>query len=260
MIQALLVDDEENNLKNLRFLLENDCQQIEILGTAQNADEARIFLNRHSVDVIFLDIQMPGESGFDFLNSLPNHPFKVIFVTAHNEYSLQAIKASAVDYILKPVNISELQQAVEKLKFQLHNQQAASLNQQLLQNLLQSSLHHSTPKRIALPQLGSVTYLEVDDIIALRADGNYTIIHKRDMQKMVITKTLGDFEEILDAAQFIRIHKSSIINLFQVKEYSTMDGGLAKMNDGSEWSISRRQLDLFLKRMNDLSLSFKKSH
>lgn len=260
MIKALLVDDEVNNLENLTFLLSNDCQDIEVVGKVSNAIEARQFLNQHTVDVVFLDINMPGETGFQFLQSLPSHPFKVIFVTAHNEYSLQAIKASAVDYILKPIQIEELQQAVEKLKQILRNQHAEEINKQLLQNFLRLSNPHTAPQRIALPQLGSITYLDVQEIVSLQADGNYTIIHKKNMQKMVISKTLKDFEDILDSSQFIRIHKSYIVNLHEVKEYSTMDGGMAKMNDGSEWSISRRQLDLFLSKMNESSLLFKKLH
>jgi two-component system, LytTR family, response regulator len=260
MINALLVDDEENNLNNLAFVLSHDCKDIVVAGTAMNAAEARSFLHNHTVDVIFLDINMPGESGFELLQSLPGYNFKVIFVTAHNEYSLQAIKACALDYVLKPVSIEDIQQAVEKLKEVMKSLQAADLSQQLLKNFLALSNHHELPQRIALPQLGGVTYLDVNEIVSLQADGNYTIIHKRNMQKMVITKTLKDFEEILDEEQFVRIHKSYIVNLQQVKEYSTLDGGIAKMFDGNEWSISRRQLDSFLSKMNHLSLSFKKEH
>lgn len=260
MINALLVDDEENNLDNLAFMLTHDCTDVAVAGKASNAAAARSFLQHNHVDVIFLDINMPGETGFQFLQSLPGHHFKVIFITAHNEYSLQAIRASALDYILKPVSIEDIQRAVEKLKQVLKSSQAADLSQQLLKSFLALSNHHELPQRIALPQLGGVTYLDVNEIVSLQADGNYTIIHKRNMQKMVITKTLKDFEEILDDVQFVRIHKSYIVNLQQVKEYSTQDGGIAKMFDGNEWSISRRQLDSFLSKMNHSSLSFKKEH
>ncbi len=259
MIRALLVDDEENNLSNLEFILTHDCSDIAVTGKCLNASEARGFLQHSQVDVIFLDINMPGETGFQFLQSLSNYNFKVIFVTAHNEYSLQAIKASALDYILKPVNIGDIQQAVEKLKQVMKSQQAEALSKELLTNFLQLANHNTMPQRIALPQLGSITYLDVNEISSLQADGNYTIIHKRDMHKMVITKTLKDFEEILDQNQFVRIHKSYIVNLKEVKEYSTMDGGIAKMFDGNEWSISRRQLELFLSKMKDSSITFKKA-
>lgn len=258
MLQALLVDDEENNLDNLAFILTNDCVGVSVAGKALHAQEARLQLKNHQIDVIFLDINMPGESGFDLLKSLGDHQYKIIFVTAYNEYSLQAIKASAVDYLLKPLQIDEVVLAVEKLNKVFQHEQASDMNKLLLQNFMKLANQHQIPKRIALPQLGSITYLDVDEIISLQADGNYTIIHKKDLQKMVISKTLKDFEEILDPAQFIRVHKSYIINLIQVKEYSTQDGGMVKMNDGNEWSVSRRQAETFLASMNESSLLFKK--
>ena len=115
------------------------------------------------------------------------------------------------------------------------------------------------PQKIALPQLGSISFIEVDDMVSLQADSNYTIIHMKDMQKLVISKTLKDFEELLDENQFARIHKSYIVNLRYIKEYSTIDGGIVKMSDGNQWSISRRQLELFLEKMKIASLMFSKN-
>lgn len=259
MLKALLVDDELNNLASLEFLLHHDCKGIEVAGKALSAAEAREWLESHYADVIFLDINMPVEDGFQFLDSLKSQNFKIIFVTAYNEYALQAIKASAVDYILKPVNIDELQKAVEKVKRSLNNPAALEQNQALLEYLLETVKKKSPPKKIALPQLGSINFIEVDDMVSLQADSNYTIIHMKDMQKLVISKTLKDFEELLDESQFARIHKSYIVNLKYIKEYSTIDGGIVKMSDGNQWSISRRQLDLFLEKMKMASLMFGKN-
>ena len=258
MVKALLVDDERNNLESLQFLLHNDCEGIEVVGKVSNAREARDWLADHTPDVIFLDINMPGENGFQFLSSLVTQNFKVVFVTAYNEYAIQAIKASALDYILKPVNIEELQTAVEKVKRSLNSPVAAEQNQQLLEHLLQTVNKKVPPKKIALPQLGGISFIEVDDMVSLQADSNYTIIHMNTMQKLVISKTLKDFEELLDQAQFARIHKSYIVNLKYIKEYSTTDGGVVKMTDGNQWSISRRQLELFLEKMKAASLMFGK--
>ncbi|MEJ7693220.1 LytTR family DNA-binding domain-containing protein [Daejeonella sp.] len=258
MLKALLVDDELNNLTTLEFLLHHDCKGIEVAGKELSAAGAREWLESHYADVIFLDINMPGEDGFQFLTSLKSQNFKIIFVTAYNEYALQAIKASAIDYILKPVNIAELQNAVEKVKRAFNNPAAAEQNQALLGHLLESVKQKSPPKKIALPQLGSITFIEVDDMVSLQADSNYTIIHMKDMQKLVISKTLKDFEDLLDDNQFTRIHKSYIVNLKYIKEYSTTDGGIVKMRDGNQWSISRRQLDLFLEKMKMSSLMFGK--
>lgn len=259
MLKALLVDDEVNNQTSLEFLLHHDCEGIEVAGKAQNASQARDWLQFNHADVIFLDINMPVEDGFQFLKSLSFHNFKVVFVTAHNEYALQAIKASAVDYILKPINIDELQKAVEKVKRSLNNPAALEQNHALLQHLLETVNKKMPPQKIALPQLGSISFIEVDDMVSLQADSNYTIIHMKDMQKLVISKTLKDFEDLLDSNQFARIHKSYIVNLRYIKEYSTIDGGIVKMSDGNQWSISRRQLDIFLEKMKMASLMFGKN-
>jgi len=258
MIKALLVDDEVNNLESLQFLLHNDCEGIEVVGKANNAGQARNWLEHYTADVIFLDINMPGENGFQFLSSLVTQNFKVVFVTAYEEYAIQAIKASALDYILKPVNIVELKAAVEKVKRSLSSPVLAEQNQRLMEYFLQTVNKKITPKKIALPQLSGISFIEVDDIVSLQGDGNYTVIHLNSMQKLVITKTLKDFEELLDQTQFARIHKSYIVNLKYIKEYSTTDGGIVKMTDGNQWSISRRQLESFLEKMKAASLMFGK--
>ncbi len=258
MISALLVDDELNNLKNLEFLLENDCNGIKVVEKLTSAIAAREWLQYNKVDVIFLDINMPKENGLEFLKSLSVQNFQIIFVTAYNEYALQAIKANALDYILKPISIDELKTSVEKLKTTLGNKINNSFSQEQISNLIQSISTKTSPKKIALPQLGGISFIDVDDMVSLQADSNYTIIHMSNMQKKVISKTLKDFEELLDETQFARIHKSYIVNLKYVKEYSTTDGGLVKMQDGNQWSISRRQLDVFLSKMKQASLMFGK--
>lgn len=256
MLRAVIVDDEVNNIANLKFLLEHDCKGVEIAGTAANASEARTIIAAVNPDVVFLDISMPGETGFELLDSLPDRKFQVIFVTAHSEYALQAIRASAVDYILKPVNIDNLIAAVIKVQHRLNNKTDMAEDQHLLNELLLNIKSKEAPTKIALPQLGGFIFLDINQIISLQADSNYTIIHKKDMHKLVVTRTLKDFEEILDTNLFLRVHKSYIINLSCVKEYSTADGGMVKMEDGNVWSVSRRQLDLFLQKMKNFSRNF----
>ncbi len=253
MIKAFIVDDEQNNVANLKFMLEHDCTNIEVVGTASNGTAAREWLHSNNTDVVFLDISMPHETGIQMLALMPERNFKVIFVTAHNEYAIQAIKASAIDYILKPINITELQQAVEKLKNQhLDN----SSNNLLVNHLLQTLQQKHTPTKIAIPQLGSTTFLDINEIVSIQADSNYSIIYKPDMQKIVVTKILKDFEDILSDQQFIRVHKSHIINLQYVIEYSAADGGIVKMQDGNVWPVSRRQWDMLLKKIKDSAILF----
>ncbi len=258
MLKALLVDDEIKNLTSLEFLLHHDCDGIEVVYKASNAKQAREWLKLNVVDVIFLDISMPGEDGFQFLASLETKNLKVIFVTAHNEFALQAIKASAVDYILKPVHIDELQKAVNKVKLSFDNVLATEQHQVLLKHLLNVVNKKSLITKIAVPQLGSIRFIDLDEIVSLQADSNYTIIHLKDMQKLVISKTLKDFEDLLMHNDFARIHKSYIVNLAYIKEYSTIDGGVVKMTDGNQWSISRRQLDIFLEKMKQATVMFEK--
>ncbi|MES2418771.1 MAG: LytTR family DNA-binding domain-containing protein [Bacteroidota bacterium] len=258
MLKALLVDDEVKNLASLEFLLHNDCEGIEVAFKAKSAKQARDWLKFNPVDVIFLDISMPVEDGFQFLNSFDSTSFKVVFVTAHNEYALQAIKASAVDYILKPVHIDELRKAVHKIKQAFDNPLATEQNQVLMKHLLDSINKKDPVKKIAVPQLGSIRFIALDEIVSLQADSNYTVIHLKNMQKLVISKTLKDFEDLLDDYQFVRIHKSYIVNLNYISEYSTIDGGVVKMTDGNQWSISRRQIDVFLERMKIATVMFGK--
>ena len=258
MLKALLVDDEVKNLTSLEFLLHNDCEGIKVAYKAKSGKEARDWLKTNHVDVIFLDITMPSEDGFQFLTSLEPKTVKVVFVTAHNEFALQAIKASAVDYLLKPVHIDELQKAVHKIKLAFDNPLASEQNKVLMEHLLHSMKAKTPIKKIAVPQLGSIRFIDLDEIVSLQADSNYTIIHLKDMQKLVISKTLKDFEDLLDEHQFARIHKSYIVNLTYIKEYSTIDGGVVKMIDGNQWSISRRQLDIFLEKMKVATVMFGK--
>ena len=258
MLKALLVDDEVKNLTSLEFLLHNDCEGIKVAYKATSGKVARDWLKTNHADVIFLDITMPGEDGFQFLASIESKNSKVVFVTAHNEFALQAIKASAVDYILKPVHIEELKKAVKKIELSLDNPLATAQHKVLVQHLLESVNKKTPIKKIAVPQLGSIRFIDLDEIVSLQADSNYTIIHLKDMQKLVISKTLKDFEDLLDDHQFARIHKSYIVNLAYIKEYSTIDGGVVKMVDGNQWSISRRQLDIFLEKMKVATVMFGK--
>jgi two-component system LytT family response regulator len=258
MLQALLIDDEINNLNSLSFLLENDCAGIRVAGCVTSAAEARAWLALHHADVVFLDINMPNENGFQFLDSLGSKNFRTVFVTAFDQYAIQAIKASALDYLLKPVSIEELRLTVEKIKRSFSSTGNTEQHKKLLEHFLQIVQQRSAPTKIALPHLGGISFVEVDQIVSLQADSNYTIIHLNSMQKMVISKTLKDFEELLNPEQFARIHKSYIVNLRYLKEYSTTDGGIVKMTDGNQWSISRRQVESFLEKMKAASLMFNK--
>ena len=258
MLRALLVDSEVKSLSNLESLLLNDCEGIDVACKANSTKVARDWLKSNHVDVIFLDITMPTEDGFQFLTSIALKNVKIVLVTAYNEYTLLPIKASAIDYILKPVQINELREVVAKLKLAIENPTETAQNHVIIPYLLNSLHQKKSIKKIAVPQLGSIRFIDLDEIVSLQADNNYTIIHLRDIQKFVISKTLRDFEVLLDEYQFVRIHKMYIVNLNYIKEYSTIDGSVVKMTDGKQWSISRGELDSFLEKMKFVTVMFGK--
>ncbi len=256
MIKAAIVDDEPNNIENLQFLLENDFEGIAVVFTANNGKVAREWLQQNKVDVVFLDIQMPFEDGLEMLRKMEIQNFKTIFVTAYNQYALQAFKASAVDYVLKPINSDDLKNAIDKLKLHLNDEIMSSQNNALVNNLVQNFEHNKAPTKIAIPHLGGISIIDFKDIVALQADSNYVIIHKIDMQKIIVAKTLKEFEELFNITNFLRIHKSTILNINYIVEYSNIEGGIARTQDGNTWSVSRRQYDTLINSLKANNIMF----
>jgi two-component system, LytTR family, response regulator len=250
-IRALIVDDEEAARDTLKFMLENYCQDIIVSGSAYSAENARAILAKEQVDVIFLDINMSTESGFQFLESIDSSKYMFVFVTAYDQYALRALRASAVDYLQKPIDTFDLQQATEKLqKMKLVRSQLFQSSNPYnlpLQSLVINTTSKRGVKRLCLPGMQGFTIVEVNDILSLDADNNYTIFHLRDQRKIVVSKSIKEFEEVLDPSIFVRIHKSSIINLKYLKEFSKVDGYYAVMADDSAIAVSRRRLSDFLK-------------
>jgi len=228
-IKGIIVDDELSGRENLKTLIENYCTEIEIIGTASSSVEAKQMLEYLTPDVIFLDINMPVLDGFDFLENIDCSKFKIVFVTAHTEYAIKAIKAKAVDYLLKPINIKELQQSVKRL-----------MNCSDLQpndNLVSSK----QTDKLVLPFSYGFKVMNTDEIIRLEAEDCYTHIVSTNEKKLTVSKTLRDFEDRLPGKYFFRIHKSYLINFNHIKDYSKLDGGFITMSDGAKIQISRRK-------------------
>lgn len=228
---ALIVDDEQGNRELLGAMLLEHCSQIGKIATVKSVAEAENYLQSNSVDVVFLDIEMPHENGFDLLKKLSDINFKVIFVTAYDAYALQAIKYSALDYILKPVDKDELIQAVKKLDA-VENQ-----NDQL--DLLNHNLTHNENRRIALSTQNEVLFTNVSEIIRLEADANYTKVYLENDAPLTLSGNLGYFEKLLNEQQFYRTHQSHLINLKHVKKFVKTEGGYFVMNSGAIIPISR---------------------
>jgi two-component system, LytTR family, response regulator len=242
IMRAIIVDDEIKNRKLLRSLLEQFCPQVTIEGEAGSAAEAAAVIQQTRPDLIFLDIEMPYGNAFDLLDQLMPVDFEIIFITAFDEYTLKAIKYSALDYLLKPVNIEELQEAVQKASQKIHRR---TINQQLL-HLLQNMGPGSKLSKIALPTQEGFVFAAIQDIVRLEAKGNYTHIFTSDRQHHVSSKTIQQYEKILPEKLFFRIHNSYIINLNFVKRYHRGRGGEVEMSDGTILEVAVRRKDAFL--------------
>ena len=258
--QAIIIDDERNIREALVLLLAEYCPEITICGTAVSAQEGRELLKTHEVDFIFLDISMPGEDGFAFLRSIPKENYGIIFITAYQEYALKALKANAIDYLLKPVNVLELREAVTKaIQYYELRQSRAEIQKiyhESLDNLHEQIQSEEKPiSKITVSEQFGFRVVKVSDLMYLQADSNYTILHLSSLNKIVATRSLGDFEKILDHPAFFRIHKSTIINMNYLRAYSSYQGNFAELNDGTKLSISRRKLNDFREAVKHFSKS-----
>lgn len=244
-IKAILVDDEPKSRNNLHDLLQEYCQQVEIVGEAASATEALKLIKQQEPELIFLDIEMPGGSGFDLLKSLNDQNFEVIFVTAFDQYGIQAVKFCAIDYILKPIDIFELSKAVEKAQAQILRKKE---NRRLVE-LVANIDRPEDEKRIALPLADKIEFIVVNQIVRLEADGNYTRISMDCKKEYLVCKTLKEYQEILEHHNFLRTHQSHLINCRKIAAYIKTDGGYIAMTDGSGVPISRQKRDDVLKRI-----------
>jgi two-component system LytT family response regulator len=247
---AIIIDDERNIREALGLMLKQHCPEINLVGLASSAEKGRELLKSHEVVFIFLDISMPKEDGFSFLTSIEKEKFGVIFITAFQEYALQALKANAIDYLLKPVNHLELKEAVGKAIRYFEMRQlkpdVQSVYRESLNNLHdQIHLEQKYIEKITIVEQFGFRILKLSELMYLQADSNYTILHLSGLNKIVVTRSLCDFEKLINNPMFFRIHKSTIINLNYLKAYSSYQGNFAELTDGTRLSISRRKVNEF---------------
>ncbi len=245
MINAVIIDDETRSIKLMKNILSKFCPQVNLTGDANNGQAGQELIRLKKPELVFLDIEMPYGNGFDLLNALMPIDFEVIFVTAFDKYVLQALKYSALDYLLKPVNIDELKQAVQNAELRIRKN---SVNQQLSNLLYNFKKQESGLKKIAVPTAEGFDFILIDDIIRCEALGAYTKIHINDSNKIVVSVSLKDYEAILPEDIFFRIHNSHLINLNYIKKYNRGRGGFVELDDGSIIEVATRRKDEFLKR------------
>jgi len=249
-MKAILVDDEPDGIRTLHKMLELHCPQIKVAATCSNAMEAIHQIKEIHPDVVFLDIQMPGKSGLELLSELPVKNFEVIFVTAHNEYILQALQYSAADYLLKPVDEDRLIEAVQRVESKLETGKREERKEALLHNLHKTG--SPAEMRLCLPTLKGFIVLKLEEIIYCEAERSYTIFHLEGNRTVTVSRPLFDYDVLLKDTTFLRIHKSYLINLLHVKEYQRGEGGLVIMSDNAEIEVSRRKKDLFLMKVKEV--------
>jgi two-component system, LytTR family, response regulator len=245
MLRSIIVDDEFKSREVLKSLIEKFCDGIEVSASCQNGDEAVAAIHTHKPDVIFLDIQLQRETGFEILERLDKIDFEIIFTTAYSEFAIKAFNFSAIDYLLKPIDIELLRKAVEKAR----KRTGDSISQrvaQLAENLKGNSFRNS---RLAIPANDGLEFITVGDIIYCEASGNYTNIYLGDNRKFIVSRTLKEYEDLLHDQDFFRIHNSHLINLNAIKKYIRGDGGQVVMKNDKTLDVSKMKKKSFMDKI-----------
>jgi two-component system LytT family response regulator len=247
MITALIIDDEAKGRLALREKLLTYCPQVQVVGEASNGAEAINLINYYHPQIIFLDIEMPRMNAFEMLNEIKEKEFHIIFTTAYDQYAIRAIKYAAFDYLLKPIDIEELRITVSKVETTIGSTNSNQTKKQVEILQLNSQAAKKQLFKLAIPSLEGLLFYDIKDIIHLEANSNYTNIFLKNNIKIVASKTLKDFEELLPEDDFFRCHHSHLINLGYIKRYIKGDGGQIEMQDGSIVDVARSKKEIFLK-------------
>ncbi|MBS1512604.1 MAG: response regulator transcription factor [Bacteroidetes bacterium] len=248
MLKTILIDDEQGNISSLQLKLGKYCPEAEIVATCDTAEKGIVAIESLQPDLVFLDIEMPVMNGFVMLQQLEYKNFALVFVTAYDHYAIKAIRFSALDYLVKPVEIDDLKAAVQRAGDKKRQHQAAKQMELLLENI---TPFRSNFNRLALPAAEGIKFIKTSDIIYLEASVNYTHIFMNGGKKYTLSRTLKDVEDVLDTATFVRIHNSTVVNKNFVESYIRGEGGQVVMNNGTVLDVSKRKKPLFLKAMGE---------
>jgi len=246
MITATIVDDEPDCCESMVMLLERYCPEVKVLDICYSAETALQSIKEHPPRILFLDIEMPYMNGFELLEKIGEINFELIFTTSYDQYAIKAIRFSALDYLLKPVDREELQIAVQKVA--RRNQHPLP---QQLDLLLQKLKHPAIPiSKIAIPTMEGFQLLAAESIISCESDGNYTCLFLKDKRKVIASRNLKEMEEILEDYPFVRVHHSHMVNINEVEKYIKGEGGYLILSDGSSINVSRSRKELLLKKLS----------
>ena len=247
MKKIVIIDDENRTRELIARMIDSFGFDVITIPEGENVQSGIEAIEKHQPDIVFLDIQMPDGTGFDVIRSIENKSFEVIFITAHEEFAIKAIKFSALDYLLKPIDTTELKAALEKALETIDEKKESSQF-----DALQKNIQPSEKRRLVLKTQESVHVVELDQIIRCEADRNYTSFFLKDNKKILVSKTLKEYETLLSGHNFLRVQQSHLVNIDYVDRYDKKNGGAVVMKDGSEVPLSPAKRDLFFKRLANL--------
>jgi two-component system LytT family response regulator len=248
MLRVVIVEDEVHSREALKSLLTEFCEDVEIVGMASDVETAVSLLKQTTPDLLFLDVELQTGTGFDVLDQLDEVNFEIVFTTAFEQYAVKAIKLSSLDYLLKPIDIEELQQAVEKGRAKKDE----VVQKQKLETLM-SNLGSSGNKKICLATSDGIEFINIQDIVYCEANGSYTNFYLTNGATILVSKNLKEYETILTDQKFMRVHNSYLINLAEVKKFVKSEGGYIQMKNNAQIAISPKKRDEFLERMSAIS-------
>jgi len=251
MVKVVIIDDEQDAINSINLIVNEYCSNAEIIGTASSAAEGRNVILNQKPDLVFLDIEMPRGNGFDLLEMLPERSFEIIFITAYNNFAIKAFKYSAIDYILKPIDIDELVQAVDRAEKRINLYKKNDSENRDRYDVLLDNIQTSQPTKIMVPTSEGQIYLEISDINRIEAEGSYSTIFLNNKTKLLVSKNLKEFENMLSSNDFFRPHNSHLINLEFVKKYVLKDGGYIEMTKDIVVPRSRRRKESFIDKMRE---------
>ena len=252
MIRTLIIDDETRARETIQILLETHCKDdVQIVGQAKNLITGMDAVKEHQPDLVLLDIKMPDGTGFDMLARLGNVDFKVVFITAFEEYAIQAFKFSAIDYVLKPIDPEELKVAINKVKEVIETDSTDNSDIQI-KTLLSNLKNNGEDKRLVLKTTENIFVIPINEVVALSSDRNYTRFYFLDRKNIIVSKTLKDYESVLLDYGFLRIHRSHLINLKYIERFERSDGGYAIMRGGTKLDVSHRKKEELLAFIENL--------
>ena len=248
-LKTILIDDEPRGISSMQKLLQINCPDVNVIGSYTNPDEAIEMIRNLEPDLVFLDIAMPVKNGFDLLKELKDFYFEIIFVTAHNQFTIEAFHFTAIDYLLKPVEDNLLIDAVNRAKKRIAEKAGSKNIETFLHNLKQKQSPQKM--RLCIPSLKGFQVIELDDILYAESSGNYTNLYFLNKPVVCTSKPMHEYEKLLEDAGFVRIHKSILVNLLHVKEYLRGEGGSVILSNGHEVEVARRKKDLLIAKMKE---------